>query len=66
MKEPRKLWLLTDTGPVDEPTHPPNPLGICESLDEARAVVAWRFAVQRRTTDFRALPFIPAAVEGAP
>ncbi len=62
--EPRQVWLVMDTGPIGAPVseYGPQPLGVCENESEAHAVAAWRYAVERRTTELRPLPFIPEAV----
>ena len=64
MTEPRQVWLVMDTGQVDRDPHDfgtGHPLGVCESEAEAHAVAAWRYAVERRTTELRVVPFIPEA-----
>ena len=49
-----------DAGPVGAEVRPPHsPLGICEVEGDARAVVAWRYAVEKRLTELLVLPVVP-------
>ncbi len=58
-----KVWLLIDLGPVSHPGSSASdglgPVGICESETEGHAVVAWRYSVEGRLTELRAMPFVP-------
>ncbi len=54
------LWLLMDAGPVGADVRPAqHPVGICEAEGDARAVVAWRYAVEKRLTELLVLPLVP-------